>query len=385
MRNMRLAVGIPTFQEADSIENVVRQIDDGLARLRDPADCIIVNVDSGSSDATSEVFLNTPTRRRKESFVITEQPRGKGRNVLRFFQYCSEQQVSALAIVDGDLRSITPDWIEALLAPVLRGEADYVTPLYLRRRFDGSMTNHFAYPMMRGYFGIGLRQPVGGEFAFSAALVEHLLRQPVEEAVLGYGIDIFLSMHAVGGGFKLAQAMLGRKLHKPSFPKWGLIQPQAIAAAIATARLHPIRVAEADTDGVSDSVDDWPEYRFYDESQALLAKARARARELTPGYRSWLGGEPAELFASFEDNGPALSAGTWTDLLAACVARAVWVEPQIPASVFADHLAPALYIRTITCWNETWKRPIAEYNAEINLQARLLREKLLAHARKLIL
>src|SRR5215475_7328156 len=175
MSNIRLAVGIPTFQEADSIENVTRQVDLGLACLADPANCVIINVDSDSPDKTAEVFLNTPTRCRKESLIITKQPRGKGRNVLRFFERCVELGVSAIAIVDGDLRSISPEWIEALLTPVLRGEAEYVTPLYLRHRFDGSMTNNFAYPLMYGYFGTCLRQPVGGEFALSADLVKHIL------------------------------------------------------------------------------------------------------------------------------------------------------------------------------------------------------------------
>jgi glycosyltransferase involved in cell wall biosynthesis len=386
MNNIRLAVGIPTFQEADTVGNVTRQVDMGLARMSDPADCVIINIDSDSPDKTAEVFLNVSTRCRKESLIITEQPRGKGRNLLRFFERCVEQEITALAVVDGDLRSITPDWIEALLTPVLRGDAEYVTPLYLRHRFDGSMTNNFVYPLMYGYFGTCLRQPVGGEFAFSADLIKHILRQPLEEVVLGYGIDIFLSMHAVGGGFRVAQANLGRKLHNPSFPKWNLIQPQAITAAIATARLYPIRVLGDDLENVFDSVNDSREYRFYDETQALLANSRARARELMPVYRSWLGEKATMLSAPFENGengGTTLSANIWTDLFAACVARAVWIEPHVPARSFADHLLPALYIRTITNWNETWNRPIEEFNAEINLQARLLREKLLANARKL--
>ncbi len=385
MNNARLAVGIPTHQESDSIGNVARQVDEGLARLCDPADCLIINVDSDSPDRTSEVFLNTPTLCRKESFVISEQPRGKGRNVLRFFERCVDLRVAALAIVDGDLRSITPDWIEALLGPILRGEADYVSPLYLRHRFDGSTTNHFAYPMMCGYFGAGLRQPIGGEFAFSAALIEHILRQPVEETTLGYGIDIFLTMHAVGGGFRLTQTKLGRKLHKPSFPKWKVLHQQAITTAIATARSYSICGAGHDFEDFPDSVEDSREYRFYDEIQAILAENRARAREMAPVYRSWLGenggGKIDELFSSFEEDGAALSAEAWTDLLAACITRAVWIAPNIPASHFADHLKPLLYIRKITCWNETWGRPITEFNGEINRQARLLREKLLASAR----
>ncbi len=75
MRKARVAVGIPTHQEADSIENVVRQVDDGLARLFDPAECVIVNVDSDSPDGTSEIFLSASTACRKEAFVIECPPR----------------------------------------------------------------------------------------------------------------------------------------------------------------------------------------------------------------------------------------------------------------------------------------------------------------------
>lgn len=41
---LQLAVDIPTFQEADSLENVVHQVDAGLLRLRAPLAHVIVNV-----------------------------------------------------------------------------------------------------------------------------------------------------------------------------------------------------------------------------------------------------------------------------------------------------------------------------------------------------
>jgi hypothetical protein len=390
MARTLLAVGIPTFREADSIETVVRQVDAGLARLGNPSDCVIVNVDSDSPDQTSEVFLDTPTRCRKESLVITERPRGKGRNVLRFFEYCAGCKVGALATVDGDLRSITPGWVMALLTPVLGGRSDYVTPLYLRHRFDGSATNHFAYPTVRGYFGINLRQPIGGEFAFSPALINYILRQPIEDAVLGYGIDIFLTMHATGGGFKIDQVELGRKLHKPSLPKWHLVCSQAIAAAIRTARLYRFQPGALALESVADFVDDLPQFRarpgvrrFYDELQAMLAEARSKARDLKPLYRSWLGGDREGLFAAFEENGAALSAEAWAELASACLARAVWAEPEACARVFADQLMPVLLIRIITCWNNTWERPIEEFNAEIRNQAELFRDCLLRRWREM--
>ena len=68
--SLKVAIGIPSYQEADSISYVTRQIDVGLRRILDIDDCLIVNVDSNSSDNTTGVFLKTPTQCHKESFVI---------------------------------------------------------------------------------------------------------------------------------------------------------------------------------------------------------------------------------------------------------------------------------------------------------------------------
>jgi hypothetical protein len=87
------------------------------------------------------------------------------------------------------------------------------------------------------------------------------------------------------------------------------------------------------SESVADFVDDLPKFRarpgvrrFYDESQAMLAEARSKARELKPLYHSWLGGDREGLFAVFEENGAARSAEAWAELASACLARAVWAE-----------------------------------------------------------
>ncbi|MBI1959002.1 MAG: glycosyltransferase, partial [Candidatus Rokubacteria bacterium] len=69
---MPVAVGIPSYREADSIAHVVAQADQGLVRLLGPARCVIVNVDGDSPDGTAEVFRATPTRCGKESFVCAD-------------------------------------------------------------------------------------------------------------------------------------------------------------------------------------------------------------------------------------------------------------------------------------------------------------------------
>jgi glucosylglycerate synthase len=172
---MRVAVGIPSYQEADSIAHVVMQVDRGLARRFDPARSTIVNVDGDSPDGTAGVFRGVPTACRKVSLVVTDRPGGKGVNVLRFLRHCLEHDADALAILDADVISVTPEWMDRLLGPVVAGTADFVAPLYRRSRYEGAVTAHFAYPYFYAMAGIDLRQPIGGDFGLSAALARHLL------------------------------------------------------------------------------------------------------------------------------------------------------------------------------------------------------------------
>ena len=80
----------------------------------------------------------------------------------------------ALVVVDSDLRSITPEWIELLAGPILKGGFDYVTPLYARHKYDGTITNTVTYPLTRALYGRRIRQPIGGDFGVSGDLVQPL-------------------------------------------------------------------------------------------------------------------------------------------------------------------------------------------------------------------
>jgi len=62
-------------------------------------------------------------------------------------------------VVDSDLRSITPEWFELLLGPILLDRCDFVAPLYLRHKYDGTITNSIVYPLTRSLYGKEVRQP----------------------------------------------------------------------------------------------------------------------------------------------------------------------------------------------------------------------------------
>lgn len=79
-------------------------------------------------------------------------------------EFSLEQGAQTVVFLDSDLRSVKPWWVERLAGPILRGEADYVTPFYLRHRFDGTITNNVCFPMTSALYGKKVRQPIGGDF-----------------------------------------------------------------------------------------------------------------------------------------------------------------------------------------------------------------------------
>jgi hypothetical protein len=226
-----LLVGIPSFNNARSIGHVVRAASAGLAKYFPDRRAVIVNSDGGSTDGTPEVVagshFSTPGtilvshRLNPVHKIVTPYHGipGKGSALRTIFAIAERLKARACAVFDSDLRSITPEWIQLLLGPVLQQGFDYVAPLYLRHKYDGTITNSIVYPMTRALYGKDVRQPIGGDFGFSGRLASHYLTKAVWESnVARFGIDIWMTVTAIADGFKVCQSFLGAKIHDAKDP-----------------------------------------------------------------------------------------------------------------------------------------------------------------------
>ena len=213
-----VVVGIPSFRNAATIGHVASTAAKGLREHFPGARVAIVNADGGSEDGT-------PARVVEGASGVPVAvgryigPPGKGSAFRAIFTAVGMLGARACAVVDSDLRSITPQWIGRLVTPITKGDADYITPLYARHKHDGTITNSVAYPLTRSLYGLRVRQPIGGEFGFRADLARTYLEQPVWDSdVARFGIDIFMTTTAITRGAKVAQAFLGAKVHDPKDP-----------------------------------------------------------------------------------------------------------------------------------------------------------------------
>ncbi|MFA4646232.1 glycosyltransferase [Pyrococcus kukulkanii] len=216
---MKVVVGIPSYNNADTIGYVVKQAAEGLKKYFGGG--IIVNADGGSTDGTRDVVLSTKVPQGVEvhSFVYKWPIPGKGSAMKEIMEFARERDADAVVFVDSDLRSITPEWIYKFAEPIEKGY-DFVAPLYLRHKWDGTITNNIAYPMTASLYGYDIRQPIGGDFGISAKMIDLYLKD--EEVwktdVARFGVDIFLTTTAIANKKKVVQVSLGMKIHNPKDP-----------------------------------------------------------------------------------------------------------------------------------------------------------------------
>ncbi|MEP6469885.1 MAG: glycosyl transferase family 2, partial [Chloroflexota bacterium] len=165
MGSADLMVGIPSFGNAETIGYVVRAATAGMVQFFPDLKPILVNSDGGSPDDTPRVAVSTESPDYIEKIILIS-PRhklqrisftyqgisGKGTAVRALFEVARELKVKAFVMVDSDLRSIVPEWIELLAGPILKGGYDFVAPMYARYKYDGTITNNIAYPLTRALY-----------------------------------------------------------------------------------------------------------------------------------------------------------------------------------------------------------------------------------------
>jgi glucosylglycerate synthase len=226
-----VVVGIPSYNNARTIGHVVRAVSVGLAKYFPAQRSVIVNSDGGSKDKTQEVVMQAEGG--ADDLLLVSHPvhtsyristpyhgvPGKGSAFRTIFAVAKRLNAKACVVVDSDLRSITPGWIELLARPVLEHGYDYIAPYYHRHKYDGTITNGIIYPMTRTLYGKSVRQPIGGEFGFSGNLAARYLEKDVWDTdVARFGIDIWMTVTAIAEGFRVGQAYLGAKIHDAKDP-----------------------------------------------------------------------------------------------------------------------------------------------------------------------
>jgi hypothetical protein len=226
-----IVVGVPTFNDAQTIGQVIQSIREGLLAHFPRQRAVIINADGGSRDGTQDLV---------RAAAISDQSLGANLKALRTLHSISTQydggpangialhtilaasdllQAKLCAVLSPEATTLTPEWVDRLLKPVLNQSADLVLPVYRRHKFDGLLIRNLLYPMTRAVYGCAVREPYPSDFGFSGRLGSHLLAQDIWGQEQGRrGTELWMTLSAIVGGMKIFQAFLGDKSRSEHAP-----------------------------------------------------------------------------------------------------------------------------------------------------------------------
>ncbi len=217
-------VAIPAYNNEMTVAHVMKMAAEGLSTFFADRKSVVFVVEGGSLDETKNVAIMTDIGLTVNKIVGTYRgASGKGNAMRAVFQVARDLGLAGFAMIDGDNRAITPEWINNLLTPVVREGYGFVTPYYKRYKYDGTITNLIVYPLVTSLYGRMLRQPIGGDFALSKSFIEMLEKQDVWDMFVGqFGIDVWMTISAITGDVPICQANLGAKVHGAKDPAFSL-------------------------------------------------------------------------------------------------------------------------------------------------------------------
>ncbi|MFQ3598602.1 MAG: glycosyltransferase family 2 protein [Chloroherpetonaceae bacterium] len=179
MQRPHILVIIPAFNEADSIEKVIRDIPEDAVRE-------VVVVNNGSTDKTAEYAKIAGAT------VLHEPKRGYGAACLKGIEYAKTKQPDVVVFLDGDYSDF-PSELTDLIEPILTQNADLV----IGSRLSGNAEKGALLPQAR--FGNWLATRLIRLFwnyrftdlgPFRAVKFEKLLSMQMQDQTFGWTVEM---------------------------------------------------------------------------------------------------------------------------------------------------------------------------------------------------
>jgi len=213
LKTIDIMVGVLCKNVETTILNVLNNINEGLYQYFPDYKLAIVVSDGDSVDKTKNIIdLFQPYS--TIDMIVTNDiiNGGKGSGVRTIFEIAHKCEAKSVILMDGDLLSIKPSWIQTIINPIVYGRADLTVPYYIRDKNDGVITNNLVYPFTRALYGIDVRQPIAGEYALSKNLYELLRKHPLFPS--DFGIDIFILTVAAAESMYIKEGLFSLKIHE---------------------------------------------------------------------------------------------------------------------------------------------------------------------------
>lgn len=236
-----IVVGIPFYNEVDTLSHVVKTVEEGLKRFYPDSRSVIIAVGSSAGREALEAIEALPQSNiRRMAFLLEDgQLEGKGWHIRAIMEIALNLGAD-LVLLEADLESrfnngevegLSPEWIDLLLRPIKSEGVDLVLSRFNFHHLDAQVCSNVAQPLLAALYGYSLGCLIGGQWGISYPLLRLYSQEPPQAwmtAITGYGIDSWLATTAIASEARICAANLGIKIHTVSWAKSELVSRQVI-------------------------------------------------------------------------------------------------------------------------------------------------------------
>jgi len=139
---------------------------------------------------------------------------GKGGAMVAGIEQALIDGHSRIIFLDADITSMTSKWCDVLVEGIDGQNVAMTRGYFDRSPFDAQITRHVTRPLIGLFFPEGreINQPLGGELCLTAELARYLLDCGIAPPHT-WGIDTFLIINTLIGGYQVAELYLTQKTH----------------------------------------------------------------------------------------------------------------------------------------------------------------------------
>jgi glycosyltransferase involved in cell wall biosynthesis len=188
--NATVGAIVPAYNEARRIGKVLEV----LGEVKSISEIWVV--DDGSKDHTSEVVQKASEKDPRINLIRQPRNLGKGQAIYKA-KACT--QAACLLMLDADLIGLKPEHVEALISPVIRGEADMTMGIFRGGRWFTDLS-HTLTPWLTG----------------QRCFRSDLIRLASTRAASGYGLETALTVCAHERGWRCRYVPWVGVTHPPS-------------------------------------------------------------------------------------------------------------------------------------------------------------------------
>ncbi|MDD4261626.1 MAG: glycosidase, partial [Syntrophaceticus schinkii] len=220
---VNLVVGIPFYNEVDTLPLVLKVVEDGLVSMKATDKAIIICAGDPAGKEALEAIKDKKLQVPHMEFLMLEGANGRGMSIRALLELADRLEAD-LAILAADIigkgSGLQPGSIQRMLKPLQYGY-DLVLTSFRRQYFEDLLGKLFLGPLLETFFGYRISDAISGTYAISHDMVEEYctaIKFWVDQT-RGFGIDPWLITTAIIQQRRICEVPLGFRMEYASLDK----------------------------------------------------------------------------------------------------------------------------------------------------------------------